>query len=298
MAFTAQDVKELREITGCGMMDCKKALTEADGDKEKAIDLLREKGLATAAKKSGRIAAEGIVKAYITDDKKVGVLVEVNSETDFVAKNDEFQAFVSKVAEIIATDAPADVEALKEIKFNEEQNVGEALTALIAKIGENMNIRRFERIEGNVCSYVHGEGRIGVLVQAEGSLADAEAYEAARDVAMQVAAINPLYLSKDTVPAADVEKEKHIIIAQIKEDPKNANKPDNIIEKMVGGKINKFYEQNCLLQQEFVKDGDFKVEAYLSSKGVKLVNFVRLEKGEGIEKKQENFADEVASMIK
>ena len=298
MAFTAQDVKELREITGCGMMDCKKALTEADGDKEKAIDLLREKGLATAAKKSGRIAAEGIVKAYITDDKKVGVLVEVNSETDFVAKNDEFQAFVSKVAEIIATDAPADVEALKEIKFNDEQNVGEALTALIAKIGENMNIRRFERIEGNVCSYVHGEGRIGVLVQAEGSLADAEAYKAARDVAMQVAAINPLYLSKDTVPAADVEKEKHIIIAQIKEDPKNANKPDNIIEKMVGGKINKFYEQNCLLQQEFVKDGDFKVEAYLSSKGVKLVNFVRLEKGEGIEKKQENFADEVASMIK
>ena len=298
MAFTAQDVKELREITGCGMMDCKKALTETDGDKEKAIDLLREKGLATAAKKSGRIAAEGIVKAYITDDKKVGVLVEVNSETDFVAKNDEFQVFVAKVAEIIAADAPADVEALKEIKFNDEQNVGEALTALIAKIGENMNIRRFERIEGNVCSYVHGEGRIGVLVQAEDSLADAAAYEAARDVAMQVAAINPLYLSKDTVPAEDVEKEKHIIMAQIKEDPKNASKPDNIIEKMVGGKINKFYEQNCLLQQEFVKDDSVKVEAYLASKGVKLINFVRLEKGEGIEKKQENFADEVASMIK
>ena len=298
MAFTAQDVKELREITGCGMMDCKKALTETDGDKEKAIDLLREKGLATAAKKSGRIAAEGIVKAYITDDKKVGVLVEVNSETDFVAKNDEFQAFVAKVAEIIAADAPADVDALKEIKFDGEQNVGEALTALIAKIGENMNIRRFERIEGNVCSYVHGEGRIGVLVQAEGSLADEAAYEAARDVAMQVAAINPLYLSKDTVPAEDVEKEKHIIIAQIKEDPKNASKPDNIIEKMVGGKINKFYEQNCLLQQEFVKDDSLKVEAYLASKGVKLINFVRLEKGEGIEKKQENFADEVASMIK
>ncbi len=298
MAFTAQDVKELRELTGCGMMDCKKALTETDGDKEKAIDLLREKGLATAAKKSGRIAAEGIVKAYITDDKKVGVLVEVNSETDFVAKNDEFQAFVAKVAEIIAADAPADVDALKEIKFDGEQNVGEALTALIAKIGENMNIRRFERIEGNVCSYVHGEGRIGVLVQAEGSLADEAAYEAARDVAMQVAAINPMYLSKDTVPAEDVEKEKHIIIAQIKEDPKNASKPDNIIEKMVGGKINKFYEQNCLLQQEFVKDDSLKVEAYLASKGVKLINFVRLEKGEGIEKKQENFADEVASMIK
>ncbi len=298
MAFTAQDVKNLREITGCGMMDCKKALTEADGDKDKAVEILREKGLATAAKKSGRIAAEGIVKSYITEDGKVGVLVEVNSETDFVAKNDEFQDFVSKVAEIIATQAPADVDALKEIKFNDEHNVGEALTALIAKIGENMNIRRFARIEGNVCSYIHGGGRIGVLVEAEGSLADEAAYEAARDVAMQIAAINPLYLSKDTVPAEDVEKEKKIIVAQIKEDPKNASKPDNIIEKMVGGKINKFFEQNCLLQQEFVKNGDFKVEAYLNSKGVKLVNYVRFEKGEGIEKKEDNFADEVASMIK
>ena len=298
MAFTAQDVKELREITGCGMMDCKKALTETDGDKDKAIEFLREKGLATAAKKSGRIAAEGIVQAYITDDKKVGVLVEVNSETDFVAKNDEFLGFVSKVAEIIAEKNPADVEALKDVSFDGAQTVGEALTALIAKIGENMNIRRFERIEGNVCSYIHGGGRIGVLVQAEDSLADEAAYEAARDVAMQVAAINPLYLSKDTVPAADVEKEKNIIIAQIKEDPKNANKPDNIIEKMVGGKINKFYEQNCLLQQEFVKDGDFKVEAYLSSKGVKLVNYTRFEKGEGIEKREDNFAEEVANMIK
>ncbi len=298
MAFTAQDVKELREITGCGMMDCKKALTETNGDKDKAIEFLREKGLATAAKKSGRIAAEGIVQAYITDDKKVGVLVEVNSETDFVAKNDEFLSFVSKVAEIIAEKNPADVEALKEVSFDGAQTVGETLTALIAKIGENMNIRRFERIEGNVCSYIHGGGRIGVLVEAEGSLADEAAYEAARDVAMQVAAINPLYLSKDTVPAEDVEKEKNIIIAQIKEDPKNANKPDNIIEKMVGGKINKFYEQNCLLQQEFVKDGDFKVEAYLSSKGVKLVNYTRFEKGEGIEKKQDNFAEEVASMVK
>ncbi len=298
MAFTAQDVKELREITGCGMMDCKKALTETNGDKDKAVEYLREKGLATAAKKAGRIASEGIVKAYLTDDKKIGVLVEVNSETDFVAKNAEFQEFVESVAKIVAEKAPADVDALKEVPFNAEQNVGEALTALIAKIGENMNIRRFARVEGNVCSYTHGEGRIGVLVEAEGSLADADAYEAARDVAMQVAAINPLYLSKDTVPAEDVEKEKNIIIAQIKEDPKNANKPDAIIEKMVGGKINKFYEQNCLLQQEFVKNGDFKVEAYLASKDVKLVNYVRFEKGEGLAKKEENFADEVASMIK
>lgn len=299
MAFTAQNVKELREMTGCGMMDCKKALTETDGDMDKAVEFLREKGLATAAKKAGRIASEGIVKAYITEDKKIGVLVEVNSETDFVAKNAEFQSFVENIAKIVASGNPADVDALKAMPYNDESNVGDALTALIAKIGENMNIRRFARIEGNgnVCSYTHGEGRIGVLVETEGSLENPDAYEAARDAAMQIAAINPLYLSKDSVPAEDVEKEKHIIIAQIKEDPKNANKPDNIIEKMVGGKINKFYEQNCLLQQEFVKNGDFKVEAYLASKGVKLINYVRFEKGEGLAKKEENFADEVASMI-
>jgi len=285
-------------MTGCGMMDCKKALTETNGDMDKAVDFLREKGLATAAKKAGRIASEGIVKAYLTDDKKIGVLVEVNSETDFVAKNDEFQNFVTNIAKIVAEKNPADVDALKALPYDGEANVGDTLTALIAKIGENMNIRRFARIEGNVCSYTHGEGRIGVLVEAEGSLADADAYEAARDAAMQIAAINPLYLSKEVVPAEDIEKEKHIIIAQIKEDPKNASKPDAIIEKMVGGKINKFYEQNCLLQQEFVKNGDFKVEAYLATKGVKLVNFVRFEKGEGLEKKEENFADEVASMIK
>jgi len=298
MAFTASDVKTLREMTGCGMMDCKKALTETNGDMDKAVDFLREKGLATAAKKAGRIASEGIVKAYLTDDKKIGVLVEVNSETDFVAKNDEFQNFVTNIAKIVAEKNPADVDALKALPYDGEANVGDTLTALIAKIGENMNIRRFARIEGNVCSYTHGEGRIGVLVEAEGSLADADAYEAARDAAMQIAAINPLYLTKEVVPAEDIEKEKHIIIAQIKEDPKNASKPDAIIEKMVGGKINKFYEQNCLLQQEFVKNGDFKVEAYLATKGVKLVNFVRFEKGEGLEKKEENFADEVASMIK
>ena len=297
MNFTAQDVKELREKTGCGMMDCKKALSETNGDMEKAIDFLREKGLATAAKKSGRIASEGIVKAYLTDDKKIGVLVEVNSETDFVAKNDEFQAFVEEVAKVVVDKAPADVEALKALPLG-EGTVGDALTALIAKIGENMNIRRFARIEGNVCSYTHGGGRIGVLVEAEGSLADETAYEAARDAAMQIAAINPLYLTQETVPAEDLEKEKGILMAQIKEDPKNASKPDSIIEKMMIGKINKFYEQNCLLQQEFVKDNDQKVGKYLESKGVKLINFVRFEKGEGLEKKEENFADEVASMIK
>ncbi len=297
--FTAKDVKDLREKTGCGMMDCKKALTETNGDMEKAIEFLREKGLATAAKKSGRIAAEGIVKEYISEDKTIGVLVEVNSETDFVAKNDEFQAFVASVAKTVADANPADVDALKALPYNGgSETIGDALTALIAKIGENMNLRRFARIEGNVCAYIHGGGRIGVLVEAEGSLADAEAYEAARDVAMQIAALNPLYLSKDTVPAEDLEKEKHIILAQMKEDPKNANKPENILEKMVVGKMGKFCEQNCLLQQEFVKNGDFKVEGYLASKGVKLTNFVRFEKGEGLEKKVDNFADEVASMVK
>jgi len=294
---TAAMVKELREITSAGMLDCQKALKETDGNMEKAIEFLREKGLATAAKKAGRIAAEGIVKAYVTDDKKVGVLLEVNSETDFVAKNEEFQTFVSNVAKLIADENPADVEALKELKYGNE-TVGSAFTALIAKIGENMNLRRFVRIAGNVCSYTHGGGRIGVLVEAEGALDTDEKYEAARDVAMQIAAINPLYLTKEVVPAADVAKEKEIIIAQIKEDPKNANKPEQIIEKMVEGKINKFYETNCLLQQEYVKDSELKVEKYLASKGVKLTNFVRFEKGEGLQKKEENFAEEVMKQIK
>ena len=297
MAFTAQDVKELREMTGCGMMDCKKALTETNGDMDKAVEFLREKGLATAAKKAGRIASEGIVTIYMSDDKKVAAMIEVNSETDFVAKNDEFMTFVNNTAKIVAEKNPADVEALKALTY-EAETVGEKLTALIAKIGENMSIRRFARVEGNVCSYIHGGGRIGVIVETESALDSDDKYEAARDVAMQVAAINPLYVSKDVVPAEDVEKEKSIIVAQIKEDPKNASKPDAIIEKMVGGKINKFYEQNCLLQQEFVKDSDYKVEKYLETKGVKLVNFTRFEKGEGLEKKEENFADEVASMIK
>ena len=296
MAFSALDVKKLREITSCGMMDCKKALTETDGDMDKAVEYLREKGLATAAKKAGRIASDGIVKVYMNDAKTVAVLLEVNSETDFVAKNEEFLSFVESVAKVVAEKNPADVDALKAEAMG-AGTVEDALTALIAKIGENMKIRRFARFEGNVCSYSHGEGRIGVIVKAEGAL-EGEAYDAARDIAMQVAAINPLYLSKDTVPEADIEHEKHIIISQIKEDPKNANKPDAIIEKMVGGKIGKFFEQNCLLQQEFVKDSDQKVEQYLASKGVKILDYVRFEKGEGLEKKEENFADEVASMIK
>lgn len=297
--FTAKDVKDLREKTGCGMMDCKKALTESNGDMEKAVEFLREKGLAAAEKKASRIAAEGLVDVYVAADGSVGALIEVNSETDFVAKNDEFKTFVATLAKIVADENPADVDALKELKYTgSELTVDGMLKEKILTIGENLTIRRFARFEGGAVAYIHGEGRIGVMVKAEGDLANSDAYDAARDAAMQIAAINPLYLSKDTVPAEDVEKEKNIILAQIKEDPKNANKPENILEKMVGGKINKFFEQNCLLQQEFVKDADFKVEAYLASKGVKLVDFIRFEKGEGIEKKVDNFAEEVASMIK
>ena len=297
--FTAKDVKDLRERTGCGMMDCKKALTESNGDMDKAVEYLREKGLAAAEKKASRVAAEGIVDAYVTADGTVGALIEVNSETDFVAKNAEFKKFVADLAKLVADNNPADVDALKALKYTDsDMTVEEMLREKILTIGENLTIRRFARYEGGVVSYIHGEGRIGVMVKVEGDLSNADAREAAKDAAMQIAAINPLYLSKESVPEADVENEKRIIIAQIKEDPKNANKPDQIIEKMVGGKINKFFDQNCLLLQEFVKDSDYKVGAYLESKGVKLVDFTRFEKGEGIEKKEDNFAQEVASMIK
>lgn len=295
--FTAKDVKELREKTGCGMMDCKKALTESDGDMEKAMELLREKGLAAATKKAGRIAAEGIVSSYTSDDASVGAIIEVNSETDFVGKNADFKAFVGALAKIVADSNPADLEALNALKFDDTKTVEEELREKILTIGENMKIRRFARFEGNVVTYIHGEGRIGVMVKVEGDLAD-DAKAAAKDAAMQIAAMNPLYLDKTTVPAEDLEKEKHIILAQMKEDPKNAGKPENILEKMLTGKVNKFYELNCLNQQEFVKDSNYKVEKYLAEKGIKLVDFVRFEKGEGLEKKEENFADEVASMMK
>lgn len=295
--FTAKDVKELREKTGCGMMDCKKALTESDGDMEKAMEFLREKGLAAATKKAGRIAAEGIVSAYTSDNGSVGAIIEVNSETDFVGKNADFKAFVGNLAKIVAENNPADLEALNALKYDDAKTVEEELREKILTIGENMKIRRFARFEGNVVTYIHGEGRIGVMVKVEGDLTD-DAKAAAKDAAMQIAAMNPLYLDKTTVPAEDLEKEKHIILAQMKEDPKNAGKPENILEKMLIGKINKFYDINCLNQQEFVKDSNYKVEKYLAEKGIKLVDFVRFEKGEGLEKKEENFADEVASMMK
>ncbi len=303
MAFTAQDVKKLREMTNCGMMDCKKALTETDGDMDKAVEFLREKGLATAAKKADRIAAEGIVKSYMNGN--VGVLVEVNSETDFVAKNEDFQNFVSNVAEAVASANPADVEALKEVKCG-DATIGEMLTEKIATIGENMNIRRFARIEttGVVVDYIHAAGKIGVLVEAEAPDCD-EVRECLRNIAMQIAALNPQYLSSDDVPEEYKEHEKEILIAQLKNDPKNASKPDNIIEKMIVGRLAKELKEICLLEQEYVKsESRESVAQYVASVAkainadVKVKNFVRIEKGEGLEKREDNFADEVASMVK
>ena len=297
MSFTAADVKNLREKTGCGMMDCKKALTETNGDFDKAMDFLREKGLATAEKKAGRIAAEGMVDILV--DGNVGAMVEVNSETDFVAKNEEFQELVKNIAtQVIATN-PADVDALLASEFaGSGASIKDMLTEKIAKIGENMNLRRFARFDGNVVGYIHMGGRIGVMVNVECADFNDEAKDAARDVAMHIAAMNPAYLDEASVPAEDLEKEKHFILAQMKEDPKNANKPENILEKMLTGKINKFFEQNCVTKQAFVKDDSLSVEKFLAAKGVKLVDFVRFEKGEGLEKKADDFAAEVASMMK
>lgn len=306
MAFTAKDVQNLREKTGVGMMDCKKALTEAGGDMEKAVELLREKGLAAAEKKSGRIAAEGVVYAYVDNDKNVGVVVEVNSETDFVAKNADFQAFVKKTAEIIAEKNPADVAALLEASYDGSLSVADALRDKILVIGENLSIRRFTRYEGHVVSYVHGGGRIGVLVRFEADEAAAsseELQECGKDVAMQIAALNALYLSKEAVPAEALEKEKEILIAQIRNDPKNASKPEQIVAKMVEGRIGKFFENYCLMQQNFVKDSEVTVDQYVANMSkkaggsMKVVDFVRFEKGEGLQKREDNFADEVASMI-
>ena len=301
MAFTAKDVKDLREITGCGMMDCKKALTETDGDKDKAVEILREKGLATAAKKSGRIASEGIVKSYI--DGNVGVVVEVNSETDFVAKNADFQNFVADVAKTVAEKNPADVDALKTAECN-GTTIGDMLTEKIAKIGENMNIRRFARIEstGVVVDYIHAAGKIGVLVEADAPAND-EVKEALRNVAMQVAALNPKYLSSDDVPAEYKEHEKEILIAQLKNDPKNASKPDAIIEKMITGRLAKELKEVCLLEQLYVKaENKESVAQYLDAVSKKvgtaitLKSFVRFETGEGLENKEDDFAAEVAAM--
>ena len=304
MAFTAKDVQALREQTGCGMMDCKKALTQADGDMEKAIEILREKGLAAVAKKAGRIASEGVVACY--GDETATAMVEVNSETDFVAKNADFQAFCANVAKTVVEANPADMAALMAAKcVGSEFTVEEVLREKVLTIGENLNIRRFFRTANPAVTYIHGGGKIGVVVELETEAKVEGALETmGKDVCMQIAAMNPQYLSKETVDAAVIESEKNILIAQIKNDPKNANKPDNIVEKMVLGRIGKFYENNCLLQQSFVKNGDMTVEQYVASVAketgatVKVAAFTRFEKGEGLAKREDDFAAEVASMTK
>ena len=290
--ITAELVKNLRERTGAGMMDCKKVLTETNGDMEKAAELLRERGIAKAAKKSGRIAAEGLVAAYVSEDKKVGAIVEVNAETDFVEKNAEFITFVNDIAEIVAKNNPENVEKLLEDKYkNEDRTVKEVLTDKIATIGENMTIRRFERFEseGLVESYIHGGGKIAVLVDfAKGDS------ELAKDVCMQIAAARPEYLNRESVPAERTEKEMEILKAQAM----NEGKPAEIAEKMVQGRIGKFYSEICLLDQEFVKDPSIKVGDLIKGKSAEIVRFARFEKGEGIEKKEENFAEEVMKQLK
>jgi len=290
---TASLVKELREKTGAGMMDCKKVLTETDGDLEKATELLRERGIAKAAKKSGRVAAEGIVEAYISEDGKVGAIVEVNSETDFVGKNEEFRTFVMNVAKQVVEKNPADVESLLAQDSIEEpgKTVQEVLVGKIATIGENLNIRRFARFasEGLVEKYIHGDGKIAVLINMKKG-----SKEVAKDVCMQIAAARPEYLNEESVPTERIEKEKEILKIQTI----NEGKPEAIAEKIVEGRIGKFFSEICLLDQQFVKNPDIKVSQLLKEKDAEVVEFARFEKGEGIEKKEENFAEEVMKQLK
>ena len=303
MAISAKDVQKLREMTGVGMMDCKKALTATEGDFDKAIEFLREKGLATATKKAGRIAAEGMAYADVVDG--MGVVVEVNAETDFVAKNEKFVDFVKGVAATVVANKPASLEALLECNYaGTEMKVADKQTEMIQVIGENIKVRRFHLFAENTSvSYIHAGGKIGVLVnlKVEGGI---DATEIGKDVAMQIAALNPRFWDKSQVSQEVLDEEKKIMMAQMAADPKMANKPEQVIEKIVMGKLNKFYVENCLLQQEFVKDGDFSVEKYIASAAkalggnVTFVDAVRFEKGEGIEKKVDDFAAEVASMVK
>ena len=303
MAFTAKDVQALREKTGCGMMDCKKALTETNGDMEAAADYLREKGLASQAKKASRIAAEGTVCAYTANG--VGVVVELNSETDFVANGDGFKALAAEVAQIVAEQNPADLDALLACE-KDGMTVEAKVQELFLAIRENIKIRRFARLEGKNISYVHAGGKIGVLVNFDTDLdADnADFITMGKNIAMQIAAMNPSYLDEASVPAEVIEKEKEILIAQMKEDPKMANKPEAVLGKIVEGKIGKYYKENCLVEQAFVMDGDINVAKYVENTAkelginIKINSFVRFEKGEGIEKRVDDFASEVASMVK
>ena len=306
MAISAKDVMELRKQTDCGMMECKKALTDAEGDFAKAVELLRERGLATAAKKAGRIAAEGMVYADYCPQCKVSVVIEVNAETDFVAKNDKFVAFVKDAAKVIMEQNPADVDALMNCKMG-EGTVDDGLKQLILVIKENIKVRRFVRYEGACAAYVHGGGTHAVLVDFETSdeiAAKPEFAAYGKDIAMQIAAANPSYVDEANVPAEVVAKEKEIMLAQMAGDPKTANKPEAVKAKMVEGKIKKFFKENCLVEQEFVKDGDLTVGQYTAKVAkelggdIKIVKFARFQKGEGLEKRADDFASEVASMVK
>ncbi len=295
------EIKDLMKATGVGMMDCKKALEEADGDTEKAVTILREKGLATQAKKSGRVAAEGIVTSVV--EGNVGAVVEVNIETDFAANNDEFKAFVAAVAKTVIEKNPADVDALKATVISGgDKTVEETLQDLFIKIRENMVIRRFQRFEGTLVPYVHGGGSIGVMVKLDTDLPADKVFEVGKDCALQVAAMNPAYLDEASVPAAVLENEKTIIMAQMAEDPKMASKPEQVKAKIAEGKVGKYYSENCLLDQAFVKDDKMTVKQYVDNAAkalggsIKVVDYVRFERGEGVEKKVDNFAEEVASM--
>ena len=304
MAFTAADVKKLREMTNVGMMDCKKALAENDGDMDKAVEWLREKGLAKAAKKANRIAAEGMAYATVCDKCGVGAVVEVNCETDFCAKSAPFVEFVKDICTVVLKDAPSDVAALMECKYPEtELKVSEILPDKVMSIGENLQIRRFTRFDKNTSvAYVHAGGKIGVLVNlaVEGGI---DATTIGKDVAMQIAALNPRFWDKSDVTEDVLDEERKILVAQMDNDPKMASKPQQVKEKIAAGKINKFYEENCLLQQAFVKGGSVSVEQYMNAAAKELggkvtfVSAVRYEKGEGIEKKQEDFAAEVAAQM-
>ena len=301
MAFTAQDVKTLREKTGCGMMDCKKALTQADGNMDAAIDILREQGLAKQAKKASRIAAEGVAYAATNADATVGVVVEINSETDFIAKNDDFMSFVKTVADTIIEKNPADVDALlAEKAADSDMTVAELLQEKVLTIGENIKIRRFARYEGAVATYIHAGGKIGVMVNFETDVAGKEGFaEYGKDIAMQIAAVNPSYLQKSDVPDEVIEHEKAIMTEQVI----NEGKPEAIAQKIVLGKIGKYYEENCLVNQAFVKDNKMTVEQYTAKVAkdlggsIKILGFVRFEKGEGLEKRSDNLADEVAKQL-
>ncbi|MGN1304245.1 MAG: translation elongation factor Ts [Oscillospiraceae bacterium] len=295
------EIKDLMKATGVGMMDCKKALEEADGDTEKAVTILREKGLATQAKKSGRVAAEGIVTSVV--EGNVGAVVEVNIETDFAANNEEFKAFVAAVAKTVIEKNPADIDALKATVISGgDKTVEETLQDLFIKIRENMVIRRFQRFEGVLVPYVHGGGSIGVMVKLDTDLAADKVFEVGKDCALQVAAMNPAYLDEAAVPASVLENEKTIIMAQMAEDPKMASKPEQVKAKIAEGKVGKYYSENCLLNQAFVKDDKMTVKQYVDNAAkalggsIKVVEYARFERGEGVEKKVDNFAEEVANM--